>query len=133
MPWYTAVLVVEGAIAGQTAAHSIIDKQIRIIQAASADEAYEKAHALGAIESLSYANGEGQEVSWKFLGLYDLARLDYEQLHDGMEVYSLLERGEAASRVTEKQQMTVFWANAHNHPAAADARFEEKVRPYTPQ
>src|SRR5262249_28601075 len=92
--WYLAVLVVASHVDDGCPASPLVDLQYKLVQASDAEEAYRRALELGTAETHSYENADGAEVHWEFLGLNDLRELDEPDLHDGVEVFSSLKRGE---------------------------------------
>lgn len=130
MTWYVAVLVVACEVAGLAAGKRLFDRQIRLIEAATAEDAYQKALALGEAQHANYPNADGAEVHWRFVGLHDLVRLDGAPA-DGVEVYSLLERGRAMDEVVDKHRLTVFWAEQHADETTG-ALLDERLKPYAP-
>jgi len=129
--WYVAVLVVACEVAGLAAGKRLFDRQIRLIEAETAEDAYQKALTLGEAQHASYLNADGAEVNWRFVGLYDLVRLDGAP-GDGVEVYSLLERGRALDEVVEKHRLTVFWAEQHADETAGSL-LDARLQPYAPE
>jgi hypothetical protein len=82
--WYLAQVVEEITVAGER--DNILHINWLLIDAASPDDAFEKAIACGKEGEQSYANPDGQLVTIHFCGLRDLIVI-YEDLEDGAELY----------------------------------------------
>ena len=133
MPWYAAVLIVQCRLEGDSTQDDLLyDRQIRVLRADDAESAYVRAIELGREEASSYENAEGQQVVWDFVGLANLTELLDDEIKDGTEVHSELERGDPqAAIVKDKNKLTVFWAEANKHKTAAEL-LNEATRPYIP-
>jgi len=105
--WYVAVLVFESSITEGWSDPSV-DIQFRLIRAADADAAFERALNLGKEGERAYENPYGQTCVWSFRGLKDLQEVIDEELVDGVEVYGFIEDGTADDHVVTKNQLTVF-------------------------
>lgn len=81
--WYLADVVLEHAIDGDP--RNVVHVNVILIEAASPEQAYEKAIALGKASEQAYANTEGREVRVTFRGLRDLTVI-HEHLEDGAEL-----------------------------------------------
>lgn len=111
--WYVAVLVVQSRVGEAPSEERLVDLQYKLVRAADAEGAYERALELGRLEATSYKNSEGQEVRWEFAGLYDLYEIDDEKLEDGTEIYSNLLRRDPDDLVMPKERLSVFWIEAN--------------------
>jgi hypothetical protein len=111
--WFTAVLVVRSRVGDGADDAPLLDYQVRLLRAADAEAAYERALALGAAEALSYQNADGVTVKWEFTGLHDLAELAETEMTDGVEVYSWRARAPIEGAVVAKERLTVFWSAAN--------------------
>ena len=111
--WYVAVLIVEIGVHGQRERRPLFDRQIRLVTAASHEQAYKKALRLGREENRSYLNPKGDIVRWKFVGLADLDLMRGGKLTDGVEVYSGRERGNPHRDVRRKRELEIFWYEAN--------------------
>lgn len=110
--WFVAVLVLESSIEeGWSDSDSSIDIQYRLIRAASAEDAYERALTLGRQAEHSYENPYGQICVWSFMGLKDLQEVVEDELTDGVEVYGFIDDGTALHHVVPKELLTVFREN----------------------
>lgn len=101
--WYTAEIIVEIRVAGD--ARRVLHRNLVLVAAPSAEEAYRKALEFGAREDLSYRNPSGAEVLSRFLGLAELEYL-YEEPGDGAEVafWEQIVRPGSGSGVAVKQK-----------------------------
>jgi len=129
--WYVATLIVTSFVKGKQKGKHLFDRQVRIIRAASNEEAYQKALSLGKEENASYRNPRGEKVSWRFLGLEDLRQLLNDHLDDGTEIISWLDRGDPRSCVRLKQQLGVFWYEANKNKTAGEL-LAKSLRSYVP-
>jgi uncharacterized protein DUF4288 len=118
--WYSAVLVVRARVGDESPDGSLIDHQVRLIQAVDAEAAYVRALALGPSAQHSYPNAEGVRVSWEFVGLADLDEIQAADLEDGVEVYSWRGRGRAEDVVLPKEKLAVFWVQANRDRPVRD-------------
>ena len=62
------------------------DEQLRLINAETEDEAFDKAMQIGRAEEDSFMNNKNQVVKWSFINIPELNRLP--SLSDGIEIYS---------------------------------------------
>jgi hypothetical protein len=85
-----------------------VDVQYRLVRAADAESAYQRAVALGKRGQLAYENGNGETCQWVFAGLEDLRLVDDQELGHGAEVYGFIEEGSASERVVPKSELTEF-------------------------
>lgn len=133
MNWFVAILIVMCRVADESPDKPLFDRQIRIVKASDAEVAFQKAMKLGEAENHSYKNGRGELVSWEFVGLGDLCQLQEEQIGDGTEVYSRLDRGNPETEVIRsKEKLTVFWAEANMQKTAREL-LGENTRRFAPR
>jgi len=104
---FVTVLVLQSTI-GDLDDSPIVDHQVRIIRAPNAKSAYTRAIRLGEGENSTSKNPDGQVVTWAFLGLPELDRVDESQLSDGGELFSWRTRGPGRDFVREREQLAVF-------------------------
>ena len=91
MNWYIAKVIFR--IATATApGKSQFDEHLRLIEAASFEEALLKARVLGLKEEDQFINDRNQPVKWEFVNVSELAPL--HELKDGVEVYSQIQERE---------------------------------------
>jgi Domain of unknown function (DUF4288) len=102
-----------------------LDLQYRLVRAASNEDAYERALELGRKETHSYANADGQTVTWECLGLHDLSEIDDSELVDGTEVYSQIVNKDSGVYVVAKEQLSCFWSSANKKRTAAEILNDE--------
>jgi hypothetical protein len=112
--WFVAVLVFESRIVEDPDDDASVDVQFRLVRAADAESAYERALSLGRRGRVSYENADGNTCEWAFAGLEDLRRVDDQDLGHGAEVYGFIEQGAASRRVVPKEELTGF----RSRPAA---------------
>src|SRR4051794_24054972 len=109
--WYVAILVLDSVVEGKDSGPPLVDHQLRVLTAPDNETAYQQALFLGRAEERTYLNPYKQRVTWRFLGLHDLAELE-AQPSSGMRIYRWRLRGEPSTSfwpVAEKDQMTVFY------------------------
>lgn len=82
--WYVAELVMEITISGAT--RNVLHRNLFLISATNADEAYEKALRLGSHSEQLYQNPQRQQVHHKFRGLAKLDNIVDGTLEDGSEL-----------------------------------------------
>jgi len=105
MEWFVARLLIQSAI-GDAREPGLCEEEIRLLHAASAGEAYEKAIQYGRANECEYLNGEGQRVVWTFVGLQDLYRLEEQEIVDGLEVATVFH--DEPVPPTSKEKLKVF-------------------------
>jgi hypothetical protein len=108
MTWYTAVLVVRSRVGDGWNDDQLVDHQVRLVSATNPSEAYEAAVAIGEEERVSYLNGDGEVVTWEFLGLSHLAELLDASPSHGVEVFSWRSRDNAEDLVVPREELEVF-------------------------
>lgn len=94
MNWYVAKLVYR-IICGKGDHKAQYDEQLRLIEATSQREAFDKAGTIGQAEQMSFLNQRQQMVQWKFINVSDLYRLS--EVVDGTELYSRIEERDDAA------------------------------------
>jgi hypothetical protein len=102
MNWYIAKIVFR-IISGDGNHTPQFDEQLRLIEAADDDEAFEKARQIGRKEEDSFVNQKNQRVEWRFINIPELNKLP--ALNDGMELYSKVNEYENANRFIETVNM----------------------------
>jgi hypothetical protein len=88
MKWYLAKLVYR-IICGNGTHTPQFEEQLRLIEATTKNEAFQKALAMGRDEEVQFRNEKQELVHWKFINVSDLYLLN-EVVH-GTEVYSRIE------------------------------------------
>lgn len=81
--WYLAEVVME--IAVEDDRRKVVHQNLTLVSANSAEEAYEKALAIGRDAESSYDNPAGKRVQIIFRGISDLDQI-HEELEDGAEI-----------------------------------------------
>jgi len=111
--WYAAVMVVSSKIEENPNHRGSVDLQVKLLEAASDEEAFSKAIERGKSENISYLNELGETVVWTFEGLYDLVSLGVDELFDDIEVFNFLSKRNCRDLVQPKEKLQVFW-DGHN-------------------
>lgn len=89
--WFSAALSFECSIEGDPDADRLSDLSIRVVRAASEEEALHKAEAFGQESAHSYRNADNEKVVWSFVEVLEVQELFDSELTDGVEVYSRLD------------------------------------------
>ena len=113
MNWYLTKIVYR-IICGQGNHTAQFDEQLRLIQADSAQEAFEKSTALGQIEEDKFYNEDQKLVQWKFINVSELYKLS--GLLDGAELYSRIQETENAElyiELTNKKAAHILHNSKH--------------------
>ncbi len=109
MSWFMAVIVRGAHVGGRLEDERLGDLLYRLIEAADADAAYERAVELGRAESDDYDDEDGTSVTLAYLGLADLTEIGPVAPGHGTIVYSqLLPHRPSEMVVTAKEELTVF-------------------------
>jgi hypothetical protein len=98
MNWYLTKIVYR-IICGQGNHTPQFDEQLRLIQAETTEEAFEKANVLGEKEEDKFFNEDQKLVQWKFINVAELYKLS--GLLDGAELYSRIQETENAELYIE--------------------------------
>jgi hypothetical protein len=106
--WFVAVLVFESSLREAWSDPSV-DIQFRLVRAVDAENAFERALALGNGGEISYENPYGEICLWTFKGLQDLREVIDDELGHGVEVYGFIENGFAEDHIIPKEQLTAFF------------------------
>ena len=93
MNWYLAKLVFR-IICGDGDHAPQFDEQLRLISAASTEEAFGKAHHTGQKEQETFYNRRQQLVKWQFINVSEIYKIS--ELIDGAEIYSRIEERDSA-------------------------------------
>lgn len=106
MKWYIAKIVFRIS-AENTQQKPQFDEQLRLIAAASAEESFFKARAIGIAEEDSFLNEQKNTVRWEFINVSEIVAV--KGLEDGMEIYSQIhETEEARSYIHCVHQKAIF-------------------------
>ena len=107
--WYIAEIVLE--IVVEQEAMNVVHTNLVLVQAESAERAYEKAMQCGKDGESTYANPQGKSVTLRFRGLRNLLKV-YDPLEDGAELFYEERVGvgetELLALIREKVDMTAF-------------------------
>jgi len=98
MSWYLTKIVYR-IICGQGNHIAQFDEQLRLIQAESSQEAFEKSTALGQKEEDNFFNEDQKLVQWKFINVSELYKLS--GLLNGAELYSRIQETDNAELYIE--------------------------------
>lgn len=106
MNWYLSKIVFK--IFSENTRHKPqFDEQLRLIAAASEEEAFLKARTIGLNEEDSFLNDKMNTVKWEFINVSEI--LPLKNLEDGMELYSRIhETDEAKSYIHCIHQKAIF-------------------------
>ena len=120
MRWYVAELIVVSRVGKSPKGKALYDRQIKVLRANDHEAAHRRCLQLGKEENHCYKNSAGETVYWRFAGLANLRELLDEQISDGTEIHSRLERGDPKSGIRHKRDLTVFWAKRNMKKTAAE-------------
>lgn len=95
MNWFLAKVVYR-IISGEGNHQAQFDEQLRLVQAATKQQAYHKAHQIGVAEQTTFTNEKQQLVQWKFINVSAIYLLN--KLADGAELYSSIEEKDDGCR-----------------------------------
>ncbi len=98
MKWYLAKIVYR-ILCGDGNHTAQFDEQLRLITAATEEEAFEKATGIGRSEADTFYNNKQELVQWQFVNVPELYRLQH--LIDGAEVYSRITEVDDAEGYTD--------------------------------
>ena len=91
MNWYLAKIVFQ-ILCGEGNHTAQFDEQLRLIQAGTKQQAFEKAAELGRREQEVFININQEKVHWNFVNVSEIYRIS--DLIDGAELYSRIEEKE---------------------------------------
>ncbi len=107
--WFVTELIVKITVQEDT--RNVVHKNLVLIEAESATDAYDKAMTAGAAHTMSYLNPQGRKVNIEFVGLGRLNAV-YDHLEDGAELlyeeYVGIPDEEINGWVTPKHLLSVF-------------------------
>ena len=93
MNWYITKIVFN--ITAENTVNQF-DEQLRLVNAASKEEAFLKARAIGLREEDVFYNDKMKEVKWEFVNVSEI--IPVGKLEDGTEIYSRIHEAEEASQ-----------------------------------
>lgn len=85
MNWYISKIVFRISTA-EAVQRPQFDEQLRLVAAASEEEAFLKARMIGIREEDAFINGANKTVRWEFINVAEVIELS--RLEDGVEIYS---------------------------------------------
>jgi hypothetical protein len=132
MKWYVAELIVRCRVGKGSWKKFLYDHQIKVLQASNHEMAYQKALKLGKIENHTYKNSAGEKVFWEFVGVANLNILVENEICDGTEIYSRLQRGNPQNEIQRKRDLTVFWGERNKHKTAGEL-LNAVTKPFAPR
>jgi hypothetical protein len=113
MNWYLAKVVFQ-IVCGNGDHTPQFDEQLRLISAATKEEAFHKARQMGHKEEDSFFNRQQQLVHWQFINVSELYRLS--DLIDGAELYSRIEEKDNAGqyiKVVNQKADSIIYSSTH--------------------
>lgn len=126
--WYIAELICEIRVEGEPG--NVVHRNFILVNAASPDDAYQKAMVLGSSSEISYNNPEKKQVSIRFRGLGDL-NVIHDKLEHGAELmYSEemdVSEEDLSTQIRVKTDLAVFCADSQS-VKVPDYRSEEVVQ-----
>ena len=116
MNWFLAKIVYR-IVCGEGDHTAQFDEQLRLVQAADENEAFDKAKAIGEQEQEMFLNQQQKLVTWQFVNVCELYKIS--ALIDGAELYSRIQETDNAGSYIELVNKkaahikTAKWVNAH--------------------
>jgi hypothetical protein len=98
----------------------VTERQVRLLRAASPEDAYARAQAIGAGGEHSYLNSAGEDVTWTYAGLAELDELMAPEPGDGVEIISSFSTSDPELLVCDRDDLAVFWKQRNAHVRARD-------------
>lgn len=132
MRWYVAEIIVRCRIGKSSKGKLLYDRQFKVLRTCTHEAAYQRAVKLGKEENHSYKNSAGDKVSWQFVGLSNLEMLHDEDIVDGTEIFSRLQRGNPKSEIRRKRDLTIFWFERNKHKTAGQL-LTSVTKPFAPR
>lgn len=114
--WYAAVLILQTVVRAAEASSTFTDHEVRLLRAASADEAHLRAVVMGEAETRVHRAADGSEVEWTFLGVGELEALEVETFVDGAELISWRIPGNGTVAPARDALSAFLDADPHAHP-----------------
>jgi len=113
MNWYLAKIVFQ-IVCGNGDHTPQFDEQLRLVSAATKEEAFHKAQQMGKKEEETFFNSKQQLVQWQFINVSELYRLS--DLIDGAELYSRIEEKDNAGQyiqVVNQKADSIIYSSSH--------------------
>jgi hypothetical protein len=115
MSWYVSKIVFQ-IICGEGYHKPQFDEQVRLIQAADAEEAFQKASSIGVQEEEAFYNDKQQLVQWKFIDVCDLTALG-----------DIIEGAELCSMVKEINDASLYINFVHDKAKTIKEKFSSEL------
>lgn len=113
MNWYLAKIVFR-IVCGNGDHTPQFDEQLRLLAAATKEEAFQKATQTGRKEEDTFFNRKQQLVQWQFINVSELYHLG--ELMDGAELYSRIEEKDNADqyiKVVNQKAENIIYSSPH--------------------
>lgn len=115
MNWYMSKVVYR-IVCGDGTHKPQFEEQLRLIQASTKKEAFERAQAIGIEHECSFINHKKESVKWEFINIAELYKLPV--LGDGTEIHSRLsEADHAATFIDITNKKAEFIRSSVSEPA----------------
>jgi len=111
MNWFLAKIVYR-IVCGEGDHTAQFDEQLRLIQAADENEAFDKAKAIGEQEQEMFLNQQQKLVTWQFVNVCELYKIS--ALIDGAELYSRIQETDNAELYMELVHKKAAHIKANN-------------------
>jgi hypothetical protein len=115
MNWFLAKIVYR-IVCGEGDHTAQFDEQLRLIQAADENEAFDKAKSIGEQEQEMFLNQHQKLVTWQFVNVCELYKIS--ALIDGAELYSRIQETDNAGKyieVVHKKAAHIKTNNTHKY------------------
>jgi hypothetical protein len=119
--WYVATIILKCEVAAEPVDPDewTCIQNIHVLRASDREEAYQKALELGKSGEVTYLNSDGQDVTWKFVGLQFLEELLTKTIRDGTEIWGhVFHSQNPDALVVEKEGLDVFCIDQIRHLTA---------------
>lgn len=113
MNWYLAKIVYR-IICGDGDHSAQFDEQLRLIHAASKEDAFHKARLIGEKEEESFYNLKEELVQWRFINVSELYKV--AEMIDGAELYSRIEEkdnGDVYTDIVNRKAQGILHSDSH--------------------
>ena len=111
MNWFLAKIVYR-IVCGEGDHTAQFDEQLRLVQAADENEAFDKAKAIGEQEQEMFLNQQQKLVTWQFVNVCELYKIS--ALIDGAELYSRIQETDNAELYMELVHKKAAHIKANN-------------------
>ena len=113
MNWYLAKIVYR-IICGEGDHMAQFDEQLRLIHAASKEDAFNKAQQIGKKEEEKFYNRKEELVQWQFINVSELYKIG--EMIDGAELYSRIEEkddGDIYTDIVNQKAHGILHSHSH--------------------